>query len=870
MSGENQPQDNVNGQTSGDDSSVVTRGVKLSSEQNNSEQSCSDSELLNCGKVVIKTDEINRLDDVLVRLAKRNIDNEDVIKTAKHRRLLFPEGLPTVRTKIKYLPSEQGYYTHPFHQLHNKIVGILDRLPKYGDQAILRQVQEMQRDILGIDALGRKRRKHVVSREEGVPSIKRMLMDYIYQVINQPVTFPLGAMTDLSAKEIERIHTYTAMIANRFMSIPRIDFTQEDVLRHVSSIQSAMTDAKEIYSDEAIDQLTDMTDAAVRRYIQNNVISPLLRDVLVNRGSLKTLVNISPFQAAASYAEWLKLLDMNYDASMIRSLVTQALPQFPWMTGMETLRHASAGGRKQNGVFVMNQIAAAIADEESMEDFYYDTFLGKFSKYRNGTETEVTSISIAALGMNIHRTCDLLNVHQEPIALCDNVSYDKLDDLAGLLQRKDVVVYLIKLLAKLSNVSIEEKIDLDFLTRYPEWSGLLQSDMSESDDVMSVTVLTGVLEPIIKFQYLASVCNNKITANELRSIFDEPNRADLQSDFSSFLYHFSLSHNVSQGVIRSVLEIVRNSREWVGQTIWDELAKVGIVIPAVDNPGSSNRTLHTKFESASSIIRLMDNSATTVSYYVNSEIAEGATMLQPILNTLQAANALGNREDVVELRLPFVTSALPKADLFELTQSNTPQHIIQDLIQQLEIVDTRSIASDSPLIERELNIHLLRRVTDTSEELADQPGTHHVDGFFCLVPVTPYLRVVYGQLTPTEQRAFKLIQDMKTSLLSKHLNTDTVSIITNAAGHSFVQIDPAEYITIEHGDLNHLMVDSTLLLPVNSEQLRNFLSARSYSLHTGSIKDTAQPIGTGHNQSKVGDVGVQELREDQIIKGNPS
>lgn len=868
MNKKDQEQANVEGQGVGNHSDNDTKKTDPTSGQNGFNLDSGEAGPMNYEKVTIKPTETNRLDDVLSRLTKRSIEDEEAIKSAKRRRLLFPEGLSTVRTKIKYLPSEQGYYTHPFHQLHNRIINALDRLPKYGDQAILRRIQEMQRDILGIDALGRKRRRHVVSREEGVPSIKRMLMDYIYQVINQPVTFPLGAMTDLSAKEIERIHTYTAMIANRFMSIPRIDFTQEDVLRHVSSIQSAMTDAKETYSDEAIDQLTDMTDAAVRRYIQNNVISPLLRDVLVNRGSLKTLVNISPFQAAASYAEWLKLLDMNYDASMIRSLVTQALPQFPWMTGMETLRHASAGGRKQNGVFVMNQIATAIADEESVNDFYYDTFLGKFSKYREGRETEVTSISIAALGMNIHRTCDLLNVHQEPIALCDSVSYDKLDELSSLLQRKDVVVYLIKLLAKLSNVSIEERIDLDFLTRYPEWSGLLQTDSGESDNVMSVTVLTGVLEPIIKFQYLASVCNNKITANELRSIFDEPNRADLQSDFSSFLYHFSLSHNVSQGVIRSVLEIVRNSREWVGQTIWDELSKVGIVIPAVDNPGSGNRTLHTKFESASSIIRLMDNSATTVSYYVNSEIAEGATMLQPILNTLQAANALGNREDVVELRLPFVTSALPKVDLFELTQSDTPQHIVQDLMQQLEIVDTRSIASDSPLIERELSVHLLRRAASEGKGLSEQASAHEVDGFFCLVPVTPYLRVVYDQLAPVEQRAFKLIKDMKTSLLSKHLSNDSVSIITNAAGYSFVQIDPAEYITIEHGDLNHLMVDSTLLLPVNSEQLRNFLSARSYSLHTGSIKDAIPAAGPSELPVGTNNPKTPEPKDDIVPKGD--
>lgn len=392
---------------------------------------------------------------------------------------------------------------------------------------------------------------------QGDQTLKAILTRLYSRFQGQSVHLPFtsGALIDSSSYTI--IQNYMAMIALRKKAIPEGSWDNLPMLAQIGIT----------LNPDDISSLDESYEMAKARYLSTNVIQPLLRYSLLDRGSSHDL-NISDIrQKCLTYSQWLKALDIDSLKPSLQASVLAHILQWEELEGFINVRSVMLGGVPQVANIGIPMLLKAVKNKRTSTRDFSVTGDMKFTQ-NPFKDTQID----AMLGDDQLIMHNPYGTSTRRVVLRDYsgeaaVTEEAFDAYVPTINNDDVIALLLEL-AKLKGVDFSDKIDLAFASRFPKWSGLLvnsQTDLSED--------IAKHLESITYYQTLIDILNGKSGDQKLMAIFDESNRADLQASSADKISILALFYSNYVKAITNILSAVVYSKEYKHEEALKDIIK---------------------------------------------------------------------------------------------------------------------------------------------------------------------------------------------------------------------------------------------------------------------------------------------------------
>lgn len=769
-------------------------------------------------KIVGSEIDLNKLSDQFEESVYRHNQGLDLVKQAKRTRQLLgdsgsvsydPHGSEVVRDVL-------GNRVNPWGDSSLSIIEFLNKMPVIGRSDQARLIQDLDMMLRGVDRLGVPR--YVVSDVQfpGDVLSPRLISEYLYDLTQQTVMLPLGDLSGLSVAHQEKIRSYASLIANRVTAIADLDFLTSaqfnDFVVDNELDDNAASEALTRRND-LLHQLSSMSSAAKQKYIINNVIQPLMRSALIQRENLRPIELNSVLDAAKTYSTWLKLIKYRNLTASLGSQVLETISAADWAANLVGISQYCLTG-------VPHQVSFAVS---TLNDALTQAGMTTSNSYSYTADDD--SVEMLTPLATIRRSSEISNIHGDPLVMIDKVKFND-DSLIKLLQSRDNIIGLISIAAKLSNVEIEQKIDLSFITKRTEWAGLL----STTDTSSCMKKVEDQIAPLIEHVCLLHIMNGRFPDNPVASLFDEANRETLESAYAGVLDVFATARKAYKEVVDKLLSIAMSSLEWKNDPIWEQLISMNLITASASSP-SVEWQYTRKYSKVSSLLLNSGSRLNAVDYFFDTRYPIVSSAARDLKNILSVVNAKGEMDTRITASRPFAPSysttvdaldLLPKMDwlTYRWLEGVAPQRLSE-------------IPYNSPMFERKFSIKTMKASTNTGERDND---------LIVLANVKPRIIVDFEDLNVLD--AFPLSiegyimdpLDPAVSTVSRFINErDRDEILRLAI------VDPRVYMEVRPFTALSVEVNPRLILPLTQQELLTSLKATSFDAKKGPEQNVVKP-----------------------------
>lgn len=526
---------------------------------------------------------------------------------------------------------------------------------------------------------------------EGMPTIRRALTHVIETYAHDRVKLPFGHLGRLKSAGLNKLQSYLSMIAMRFNDIPEIDYRDIMLLSSVNT-----TTAGNGESTNVGDFLSQLTRSARDRYMMNNVIMPLLRDVLIKDTGIKMFTGVPVLKSANLYSVWRESTDKPILRGPLQSDVTTTLgsAEYEWLNSYVGLANTLITGIDQSAFIGLPLLLSAVEDPAVIKDKTHALTTPK-------ADGSITSINPV---YSLHRKSVLNNLNGRPIWIADQF---------GISAPKDITVHevawTIVQLAKLKNVSIINDVDLMFMSRYPEWSGLLVD--SNVGELVSEE-WKDFVDEILMMEFLRQATLTPSVDQVVASMFDEPNRADLHASLNSKLYFISLTNKVAVNVLTDLLTAMKSSVEFGFSDFWDSLNEL-IPEATLSTLPSMNGHTHVRTYDIKNPVFTANDRRINSSYYF---LEEGLNYKHPVMDhfrvIVEEMGVLGSmKTEPLSIR-KFITSEDTSFDISSLSKCSDYVNLVD---VNLTVLNKDEIDSEHPLYKYVDKLKSVKRFANSQE-----------------------------------------------------------------------------------------------------------------------------------------------------------
>lgn len=764
-----------------------------------------DSESIPSEQITGSEIDLNKLSDNFEESVHRHNQGLDLVKQAKRtRQLLGDSGSVTYDPHSSDVVRDVlGNRVNPWGDSSLSIIEFLNKMPVVGRSDQARLIQDLDMMLRGVDRLGVPR--YVVSDIQfpGDVLSPRLVSEYLYDLTQQTVMLPLGDLSGLSIAHQEKIRSYAALIANRVTAIADLDFlTSAQFNDFVIDNELDDETASEALTrrNDLLHQLSSMSSAAKQKYIINNVIQPLMRSALIQRENLRPIELSSVLDAAKTYSTWMRLIKYRNLTASLGSQVLETISAADWAANLVGISQYCLTGVPHQVSFAVDTLNNALAQSGMVTNNSY------------GYDADDDFIEMKSPLATITRKADISNIHGDPLVMTDKVVFND-DSLTRILQTRDNIVGLITIAAKLSNIEIEQKIDLSFITRRTEWAGLL----STTDTSASMKRVEDQIAPLVEHVCLLHIMNGRFPDNPVASLFDEANRETLESAYAGVLDVFATARKAYKEVVDKLLSLAMNSLEWKNDPIWEQLISMNLIVAGAASP-SVEWQYTRKYSKVSSLLLNSGSRLNAVDYFFDTRYPVVSGAARDLKNILSVVNAKGEMDTRITASRPFAPSysttvdaldLLPKMDwlTYRWLEGVAPQRLSE-------------IPYNSPMFERKFSIKTMKASTNTGDRDND---------LIVLANVKPRIIVDFVGLNILD--AFPLSiegyvmdpLDPAVSTVSRFIDErDRDEILRLAI------VDPKVYMEVRPFTALSVEVNPRLILPLTQQELLASLKATSF------------------------------------------
>lgn len=636
------------------------------------------------------------------------------------------------------------------------------------------------------------------------------LSDLDYKRMQRTVNLPIGDLSTLQSFQRDKLTTYLRLVLQRMSNMARItDADEEEVIGGILNVMhkdwsriiedlgaigvTVSPDAFKDDSTEAIKrllaELRDVDESARKRFISLTVLQPLYRDVLLNRPEFTWPVVEDVVRMARAHAGWKRMKNEGVMATLIQGDISRVIAADSRVGGYATLREATFLGVKHNAHIGMATLSDA---------------LGVDAGYVHTSDATGDDLKFGDLNSTVHRYVAHRDVLGQPAVIHDHVSVSGLSERAT----RDELVVGIRALASLMNVDILEHISLDFISTYPEWSGIVSPDLPTTIAGSHYTLSLPLwVHERLPHEFMCAVLNGEFADTSISGLFAEQNSADLQKVFEAGAYYYGVALSVLTKTLKSFLNAARKSYEWADSSIWTELSSLGIQIEDTDG-ASFDISYITHMTNGPVAIGSKSHAVNATRYYVDEELLVFSPAARRLANTFQALRCYGTMETSVRRKRPFIAPSSAPIDISAVASSTVLSRSMKRDI----------LATADQLSAADINGLVIRTRKDFSGVVYDKvvsPAGVLTSGFAFVGKISPTIEIFYDHLPRIAQLPIAFI-----------VGTDGVdgpledAVGTLVYGRYSRVVDPSIAIRVinEAIDLSEFGVE--LALPTSDEDLR--------------------------------------------------
>lgn len=696
-------------------------------------------------------------------------------------------------------------------------------LPKLSKDSWLTQMRDAFRDFVSDNPGVSYQRLSLTGRRP--ITLLSQAVDYVR--LHDTVRIPLGNLQHLTLTERERLMAITRQIANRVASMSSLPFDDYDALASalLSTTGSDGAAVAKLAEDlghdltedtfRSLDQtervrrladiLLDAQTYAQKRFIGMSLLQPLYRDVLVNRSDFRAPSADAIIDMAVRHSVWEREVSLGTLHSVIEIEVDRHMGANPFIGGLGRLREATFGGVEQNVCYAFADMSEALR--------FDDQARGDLAWYQ-AQELEGGGVLLGTIVGNVKRTPVIKDVLGQPVTVSDRfdavTSYDV--PVAAL---REQVIFAASLLGDLKGMKVARRIDLTFLSRFPEWTGFV----TKADEVPLDVLISSLdwLRHRVFHDYMVALLNSTFVSSSVKTAFVKPNMSDAAKAYEEGLYYYALAQKVLGNVLTQFLTVARASLELYKDPIWDELDALGLGIPTDVRTGLQEAYV-AKLTSSLPVVTPQEGRLQAARYYMDDEALAVVPGVARLLQNLSDLGVVGSIKTEGHFTFPFRTSSSAPVDAMSFL-SDLPdnlQWLRRELAATVDMVDARQLNRLVQVTGLPARARLF--------EADVTPGGFVVEGSFLSVAVPKQIIVSFNKVSrlqtiPIEERwEDAAIDENDVSLLHGRGRSLLVPISVTP----FFSVD-SRFVTITDGTFD-------IFVPRTAEEVQQHLARWSHQV----------------------------------------
>lgn len=698
---------------------------------------------------------------------------------------------------------------------------------------------------------------------EGRFSFRQLMRFADVSRLSRDVILPVGDLAGLSRIEKEKLSSYLRLIVNRIQAMSTLPVNDVDeiadsllvlprVIRDFSHTSSPYAESLSGSYDDAINvinaqpevraalidfvrgELASHERRARERFISQTIMAPLYRDVLLAREEFSRVSGAQLIEMAVTYARWLRVFRRGALHSSLREEISRTITSFTALSGLAGLQSATLAGVKQNAAYALATLIPVLdpregdgqqnvsgygvdvvtdAQQSTLEDADDNDGLGRGER-----------VTISTPFATIERAACLRDVFGDPVGIRERYVFSLPED-----SDKDVMIGMIRLLAELSGIQLVQAIDIDFISRFPQWAGVLgQVDMSDQGSESRSILLSDAHADRIEFDFMCAVLNAENADSTLLALFSEANRADLSKVADDGLRFFALAHKIVTRYAQSVLAAAKQSFEWHDSNIWKELQALQLLTDAdVATTLPLRLERHIKF--AAPALSMDDGRLTATRYACAPEVASLSPRTATMMAHLRNLGVVGDMTLHVNFSKNFIRGG---RCLVDVLRHSADYELAHDVVTTLFTKAKRWSYSDLQALAMQDGRDIEISSTNFNDmDLTDPKDPRQV---YLISEIAPFVDVEFPQVPDVEQIPVRFL-DLPTDDGDKVPDAEDRELLLESEGMNLFEIDPDPFISVGSRSAALGAWSRTLALPKDLIDLRTNLRTWTHELMSPSL-----------------------------------
>jgi hypothetical protein len=639
----------------------------------------------------------------------------------------------------------------------------------------------------------------------GTYGAKLLLTKLIESKAHESVYLPFGDLGQIKASAVQRIQQYLSMIAMRAEDIPDVDF--KDVL-----IIKGKEDDNADSLEAEIKNLNLMAANAKERYLIQQVIMPLMRDILVEKNHITGLTEVPVLDTAKTYSKWKQNTDKAIMRQPMLVMIVETLSKQEWLNSYVALRDTLITGVDQSAFIGLPLLISATTNRESdgTANATDATETGAlelgsesadsrwaFSKSKDDVLTSVTPL------YSLARRTVLQSLDKNPLWVEDSFEAILPDEIAP-----SDIAWLIRELVSLKSVETTDAMSLEFISRYHTWSGLI----TNSTSITPTDRFKKFVDDYLLTEYVRYATKLPAVDTSIMTLFDEPNRADLQKSSADKMYFMALTHKVALAGLTEILTCLKDSYEFGHSEFWEGLNDT-LELPGKTDSMFLPGFVHTRTYGIQNPLMSVEKDKASLAYYfMEKSVRFVHPVTDHLTDLLNKTNSLSTMTTNLMSIRHFSTSDEGYFDESELVGCAEVAHLAD--------VGLEAIAIDTIRPNDYLGRHL-KQLTPRKYRNKAAQATHVIVG-----KAKPTIFTAYN-LTAMDTYPFEIVEfkdsdfDLSSSFnVIENYYSDTVRVISPVRMFEIVSADQFSY-------------SPTILkfMPNNNSQFKELITRWEHSMN---------------------------------------
>lgn len=784
---------------------------------------------------------------------------------------------------------------NPFMPEFPSLEAMLDAMQTNDRKRLINQYELLKMQYSGQRRVNGVEREIVDYKPEGLPTLASLLAAYSYKQATLTGSLPLGDLSTLSVANRLAYANMADMLFRRYIMCGALDVNhltadrevqyqrflsnvdQESYDRILAALRegAAGGDAYGVNDAPSLDsinaefertggsgssfwplegsrsalndfvkemqfRMVALYDSARDRHMINTLITPLLRNSLVDRGDIYHIIPERGriFGLAREYARLVRWKKSGYATHQISARVGGVLQEYNWIKSMISLQEQCV-----NKVTVDLTTALDVLKRLHVEWHRQvgSRWLVTTPLIEDADGNRVASRTLDMINPfgEIVRDPELKNLHGDVIGLHDDFE-PTLSDLS--VMDAPTISAIVRLLTSVDTDMRVSNPDVREITKRPEWSGLIE--LRDCQILDSDIAFVDQLDDMFVHVFMHKLMSGKFINSPLATLYDLPNGTDLLKDYYESFQIMALCHDAVQEVLQDLLNIVACSYEWHDNPVWEILSTTGLFVSSpitLESFSLTNASWQERFRK-SALVSYEGDEARMTRYYFETETKRERALPSVVMDFLETADAICTRTTHFQFRKPFKSDALPVVDVLAALndEHGMTSGMLRNLLASGRVVRLGDLSPADPIFSRSFTTTLV-------PQRAALPGVvrDDADGLMILANVDPYLRITFAGLSYDDLHPIKVMMNALTS--SKADGGAGVDpnepiilrgrVLPYNGLTSYDVLDPSILMDVEQTVTPVDVFDQRVRIPRTMPHIQTMLRRSAYTLLGGVVED---------------------------------